>query len=114
MNSMHFNVQDKYFLQIKSGLKTAEGRINKPKFAKLKVGDYITFSSNNNPAETVKAKVSYINKFQSFRGMLEEDIANLLPDIESVDSGVAVYESFGNYKQDQFEFGVVSIGFKLV
>jgi ASC-1-like (ASCH) protein len=110
---MHFNVQSKYFLQIKQGLKTAEGRINKPKFAKLEIGDIITFSPNDG-SEIIKAEVTYVKKFKSFKEMLEDDIKNLLPDIEDVEAGVSIYESFGSYKQDQAEFGTISIGFKLI
>ena len=110
---MHFNLQPKYFLQIKQGLKTAEGRINKPKFAKLELGDIVTFSPNNG-SEIIKAQVTYVKRFQSFKEMLEDDIKSLLPDVENVEAGVKIYESFGNYKQDQTEFGTISIGFKLI
>lgn len=110
---MHFNLQAKYFLQIKQGLKTAEGRINKPKFAKLELGDIITFSHNNG-SEVIKAQVTYVKRFSSFKEMLKDDIKSLLPDVKDVEAGVKIYESFGSYRQDQAEFGTISIGFKLI
>ena len=110
---MHFNLQPKYFLQIKQGLKTAEGRINKPKFAKFELGDIITFSPNNS-SEIIKAEVTYVKRFKSFEGMLADDIKSLLPDVGDVEAGVKIYESFASYKQDQVEFGTISIGFKLI
>lgn len=111
---MHFNIQQKYFNQIKQGLKTAEGRINKPKFKDLNIGDSITFSSNNNPEEIITAKITYLKKYSCFKKMLESELHQLLPDTNSIQEAIKIYESFGTYKEDQYAYGVISIGFKLV
>lgn len=111
---MHFNVQQKYFNQIKQGLKTAEGRINKPKFKDLNIGDLITFSSNNNPSEAITARIIYLNKFDYFKKMLESELHQLLPDVNKIEEAIKIYEGFGTYREDQHAYGVISIGFKLI
>ena len=112
---MIFKVQEKYFNQIKNGIKTAEGRINKPKFAKLKSGDMIIFSPNSNPSEQLQARVVNISIYNNFNEMLKngDNLKKLLPDVETVEDGVKIYESFGDYKTAQFEYGVISIEFKV-
>jgi len=112
---MHFNLKQEYFESILSGTKTAEGRIYKPKLHHVKVGDLVSFSPNDIPTETLKAKVTYIKLYDTFQHMLQDgEIEVLLPDCNDIEKGVKLYESFGNFKNDQYEHGVVSIGFKII
>lgn len=112
--AMHFNVQDRYFDLIKVGKKIAEGRIYKPKLRSLKAGEKISFSPNSDGSNIIFAEVTYVNNYKSFGDMLTRDeSARLLPDVLDIDEAINIYESFGNYKDDQFIYGVVSIGFKL-
>ena len=111
---MHFNVQDKYFKLISEGKKTAEGRIYKPKLHYLKPGDIITFSPNSDATSILHGKVKYVNVYADFKDMLEAgELEHLLPDVHEIQKGVSIYEKFGSYKEDQFTYGVASIGFSL-
>lgn len=113
---MHFNIQQKYFNLIKAGLKLAEGRINKPKFNNLKIGDKISFSPNGNNKDLIRARVTALNRYIDFKEMLsiKNELTALLPGIHSVTDGIKLYESFGDYKTAQFEFGVISIHFDIL
>lgn len=111
---MHFNIQQKYFNQIKQNLKTAEGRINKPKFKDLDIGDSITFSSNNNPEEVITAQITYLKRYSCFKEMLESGLHQLLSDTNNIQEAIKIYENLGTYREDQYIYGVISIGFKLV
>jgi len=108
-----FNLQHPYFIHIKNGAKTAEGRIAKEKYLNLKNGDKIEFISNKTN-EKIGAIVTGVNKYKSFGEMLNaEGLKTMLPDIDSMDKGVAIYESFGDFKTDVIKKGCVSIRFKI-
>ena len=64
---MHtMKVQTKYYLLLKSGVKTVELRLMDEKRQLIQVGDCITFSDLSNPADTFVAKVVTLHHSPSF------------------------------------------------
>ncbi len=110
---IQFMVQHQYFLDIKKGIKIAEGRIAKIKYLSLKKDDEIEFVSNKTN-EVIKAKVIKINKYNSFKEMLlKEGLKYMLPDIDNLTLGINEYNSFGDYKKEVNKLGCVAIKFRL-
>ena len=104
----HMNVQEPWFTFIKNGDKTVEGRLNKGRFAELKVGDIIIWQ------QECQVKISYIKKYDSFKEMLEEEgLDKVLPGIKTIDDGVKVYRKFYT-EEDENKFGVLAIGLMLL
>ena len=107
MNTIFFNVQEPYKSQILSGQKTVEGRLNKGKFWALKIGDYLQFEES-----WEKLKVVNLASYTSFQSMLEnEGLKYVLPDIKTIEQGVAVYRKFYSIEQEK-EFWVIAIEMK--
>ena len=89
-----------YLRYIREGKKHAEGRINAPSYAALKVGDTICFHS---PTEGIICEITFLHRYRSFREMLEREGAqrmlpqlagrNLSPEACMVE-GVKIYERF--------------------
>ena len=107
MNTIFFNVQEPYKSQILSGQKTVEGRLNKGKFWALKIGDYLQFEKS-----WEKLKVVNLTSYTSFQSMLEnEGLKHVLPDIKTIEQGIAVYRKFYTPEQEM-EFWVLAIEMK--
>lgn len=105
-DSYNMNVQDPWFTFIKDGKKTVEGRLNKGKFAELKINDIVTWINGNRECKT---KIRHINKYNSFKEMLEkEGLDKVLPSIESINDGVQVYRKFYT-EEDEKTYGVLAI-----
>ena len=104
------NVQNPWFDSIKSGKKTVEGRLNKGTFYEFKIGDIIKINNNN---DDFKVKIINIDKYESFNDMIiHKGLDNVLPGIETLEEGVAVYRQF--YSEDkEKEFKVLAITVKL-
>lgn len=106
MNTIEFNVQEPYHTFILNGVKTVEGRLNKGKFAALKIGDRL--SLNKQTLFEVIAIVPY----DSFRDMIEaEGVQNIVPDKQTTDEAVQVYYRFYTPLQEK-ECGVLAIRIK--
>jgi ASC-1-like (ASCH) protein len=104
--SHKISVQDPWFTFIKHGEKKAEGRLAKGFFTTLKEGDVVTwFKGDDNVVTTIDKIVAY----SSFHDMLNgEGLSNVLPGINSLEDGVAVYRKF--YKlEDEERLGVLAI-----
>lgn len=100
------NVQNPWFTYIKQGRKKIEGRLNKGKFAELKVGDIINWE---NAGETVRTMLTRIGHYKTFADMItHEGLRNVLPDVKDLDAGVAVYRQFYSEAKEA-EFGVLAI-----
>lgn len=106
-------IREPYFSQIESGEKTSEGRIAKDKYMTIKKGDVVTFRPNKGTGQ-VAGSVIAVNKYTSFKSMLEsEGIASMLPGVSSIEEGVGIYSSFGTYAEDVKKYGCVAVVFKL-
>lgn len=102
-----------YFTFVKNGEKTIEGRLAKGEYAKLAVGDHI-YVQNNQETERVEVVVLRINRYPSFREMLQyEELSRVLPNATSIEQGIAIYRQFYTQSQEQ-EFGIVAFEFERV
>lgn len=110
---LSLSLSEPYFSLIQSGLKTAEGRVYKNRFIKIKPGDIIEFKNDD---KRFTVRVTTIDKFNSFYEMMENKMRDLLPNIinpdltddENYRNGVAVYREF--FDEEQEKLGVISIG----
>ena len=101
-----FECCDPWFGFLKSGRKVVEGRINNKKYNNLKEGDLIKMTKES---EYISLKVNNINKYGSFREMLEnETLERVLPEVESIDDGVKIYREFYSEEVEK-EKGVLAI-----
>ncbi len=104
----HNHRAEPYFTFVKNGLKTIEGRIKKGWYQKISAGDHIIIY-NEEETENLEVLVKDVRTYKSCRDMLEhEKLEKVLPDAQSIDDGVKIYERF--YTEDQEkEYGVVAI-----
>lgn len=110
---LNLTLNQEYFNAIKAGIKTVEGRLNKPKFHTLKPGDPISFTCKET-GEVLTCTVTTLHTYPSFEAMLQsEGLTNMLPWAENIQEGVAVYESFSGFKEGVKEFGALAIGVKI-
>ena len=102
-------VQQIYFNAIQAGLKTVEGRLGSPKLKKLKAGDTISFTCHKTN-EKIWCTIIALNTYSDFKEMLiGEGLAQMLPGIKTIAAGVAIYESFPNYKEMVKTVGALAI-----
>jgi len=105
----YFTVKEPYKSLILSGQKTVEGRLNKGKFADLKIWDYLKFEDIGEVLEVVN-----LTSYPTFQSMLENEwLKHVLPWIQDIQKWVAVYHKF--YTPDQeAKFGVLAIEIKII
>ncbi len=107
--------------EVLSGRKTHEGRLGKPKFLKIKVGDEIALREDLWDETTIleskhidrRIIVNQVLYFASFDEMLGSlDFKQFIPTAKSAEEALSTYRKF--YKmEDEHEFGVVAILFEL-
>ena len=103
-------MQEPYKTFVLKGIKTVEGRLNKGKFARIKIGDVIEIETET---EDIKFNVIEKNVYSSFREMLEvEGIENVISDKDNIDDAVNVYYRFYTKAQEK-KFKVVAIKLQL-
>ena len=91
MTFYKITVKQPWFGLIKSGRKTAEGRLNRGIFSKLQPGDVIQWQQSDAPQNVVSTRVTSVRKYASFADMLTaERLKNTLPvkEINTVNKGV--------------------------
>lgn len=107
MAKITINVQEPYKTFMLKGIKTVEGRLDKGKFAIIKIGDILEIES-----EDAVFKIIAKNIYPNFRKMLEkEGIKNVIPDKDNINDAVSVYYRFYTKEQEK-KFGVVAIKIK--
>jgi ASC-1-like (ASCH) protein len=105
MKIIDIDIQEPYFSLILNGKKTIEVRLNRDKFLDVEIGD--VFNIN------YKIKFQVIDKktYSSFKAvLLEEGVKNIIPDKETVEDALGVYNRFYS-EDDERKYGIV--GFKI-
>lgn len=104
----HNHRAEPYFIFVKNGQKTIEGRINKGYYRFLKPNDHIIIY-NEEESESVEVVVKAVRKYPSIRQMLKtEPLKKLLPDAKDIEDGKEIYRKFYTLEQEK-EFGVIAI-----
>lgn len=99
---MRKHLSSPWFLLVKHGIKTVEGRIDKGEFHK---GEKIVFWNGN---EVTERLISDVIKYKSFREMIEaEGLHRVLPGILTIEEGVKIYRKY--YSEDDEKMGVIAI-----
>lgn len=108
-------VQERYFIDIKNGKKTVEGRINDGKFKFFKSGDTLKIINNKNTNERVLCKIVDVVRYSNFKDMLTyEGVDKCLPGIRKISEGVNIYHGISDYEERAKKFGVLAIRLKLI
>lgn len=106
---------------ILAGTKTIEGRLAKPRFVSLRVGDEISIREDlyeNNEIVGSRAQVAIIvitstRRFKSFRAMLGAlGFENFRPDDESIEQALETYHRYYS-ASDEKKYGVIALSFRL-
>lgn len=111
--SMLETPQRPYLMWLKTGLKTAEGRVNTPSYRKVLVGDPIVFT-NRDSGHFLRGIVTFKHEYPDFEAMLRaEGVRNMLPFCEDGDirKALAVYQAFPGAHRVK-EFGCVALGLR--
>ena len=102
------------FEVVKNGSKNIEVRVNDEKRRRLKVGDGFTFLKRPEETESLKAIVTSLDYYDNFEELVKHyEIKNLYLDSYTKEEFLKLLERFYSI-EEQKEFGVVAIGFKLV
>ncbi|KAL6214812.1 hypothetical protein ACLB2K_014244 [Fragaria x ananassa] len=89
LKSVHFELQEPFFTQIKDGLKTIEGRCNVGDYSRIGSGALILFN------KCLIVEVKEVRSYGSFLDMLKaESLQKVLPGVNTIEEGVQVYRRF--------------------
>ena len=116
-DSHQMNLDIRWFNFIKNNNKTIEGRIYDEKRKKYKINDIIKFTNNTN-SEVIERKISNLEIFtnqETFMDVINADnYKKLIPDAETIEDAVKVYENIPTYKDKAKKYGIILIQFKYV
>lgn len=103
-----------YLRWLQSGIKTAEGRVNSPKYHKINIGDKVIFIDQYQK-QYIYGTITFKHEYSSFQAMLEvEGVACMLPFLKPADlqQGIAVYNNFPGSERVEI-FGCVALGISI-
>jgi ASC-1-like (ASCH) protein len=113
MKIYHNYIAEPYFSFLKNGQKTIEGRLQKGWYRGVKPGDQIEVYDGDE-SELVTTEVLGVRKYPTINEMLnKETLKKMLPDVDTVEDGLAVYRKFYS-KEDEKMFGAVAIEVRLI
>lgn len=110
MATHYLHLHPRPFALIRSGRKTVECRLFDDKRQSYSIGDTLVFTNRGNELESVKAEITKLHRFHSFRELF------LSPDTEGKFGGNSLDELMAEIEQyysseDQKKYGVVGIEF---
>jgi len=99
------------FEKIANGQKVIESRLFDEKRQLINIGDEIEFSRNDNPVETVKAKVKALYRYDSFESLFSD----FPPEYFGGVSKEFLLEEISAFysKEEQKKYGVIGIKIEL-
>ncbi len=103
-----------YLTWLKERIKTAEGRVNGPKYQKIHVGDGIKFVDTKTH-RFIQGTAAFKRDYPSFEEMLKnEGVRNMLPFLKDSDltEGILVYRNFPGSDRVR-QFGCTAIGIRI-
>ena len=109
-----WHLDDPHFDNIKNGKKIYETRVYDKKRKEIKLGDTIIFKhKDNQDIPSYKTIVVEIKLFNDFKSAIQDcGIKKVLPNLNSLESGIKLYEKFphgegGSFKDAAEKYGVV-------
>lgn len=109
-----FKIRQPYLNDIKAGYKTVEGRINRGRFSQLRPGDKVKFYDAENPHDYIICTITGIQVYPTFFEMLRsEGLQKMIPDVTSLEEGIAIYESFPGYRENVEKYGALALRLKI-
>jgi ASC-1-like (ASCH) protein len=115
-------IESNLLSDILSGSKTIELRLGKPKFLKIRIGDVLSIREDvwkdgekvQSIAERAKIEVTKLLYFESFEETFQAiDFQAAVPGTQSKAEALQLYRQFYS-KEEEYEFGVVAIFFKVL
>ena len=106
---------------IRSGDKTIETRLGKPRFLRIKEGDIVSIREDfwyedkilESLAHAAQIKITQILYFETFKEMLSAvDFQAVIPTAQTEDDALKAFKQFYT-PEDEREFGVVAFSFEL-
>lgn len=115
----NMDLNEPWFSYVKNGIKTIEGRIYDDKRRIIQIGDTITFTNKKGSGEPFSKSVVDLaiwdntnkksNK-STFKDVIdEENYKQLIPNAETVEDAIKVYENIPGYNEKAKEFGIIFI-----
>jgi ASC-1-like (ASCH) protein len=102
-----------YFTFLKNGQKTIEGRAKNGKYEAIKVGDAICVYDKDE-TDSILTRVERVTTYKSIKEMLKsEGIKKMLPDVDNIEQGFAIYRKFYSQEQES-KFGMVAIEVEVI
>ena len=107
---------------IRSGLKTVEGRLGKPRFLQIKEGDILNVREDiwkdgvviGSHDDALKLKVTQVLYFESFEEMFKAvDYEAAVPNSKNIEDAISKYSEFYS-AEDEEAYGVVAIFFEII
>ena len=106
---------------IKSGEKTLEARLGKPRFLRIKEDDIISIREDfwyqdkilESLPHALHVKITQVLYFESFKELFDTmDFQSAIPSAKTVDEAIAVYRKFYTSEEER-ELGVVALSFEV-
>uniref|UniRef100_A0A914EN18 DUF3850 domain-containing protein n=1 Tax=Acrobeloides nanus TaxID=290746 RepID=A0A914EN18_9BILA len=108
MTVHELTIQPKYLDFIRTGLKKVEGRVNDEKKQAIQVGDILVLQT----PECDKSEFTVIRRseYPTIEEMLKnEGVSKMLPDVDNLEDGIALYRSLGDYAKKEPIYGMVAL-----
>lgn len=115
-------IDSEYMPHILNGTKTVEGRLGKPEYIKLRVGDVLSIREDvrqdgkviMTTPDRARIEITQILYFETLHEMLQSiNYRTAIPDAQSVDEALAEYRKFYS-EQDEDEYGAMAITFSVL
>ena len=106
MHSMR--LQEPHFTNVLTGKKIYETRVNDPKRQKMNIGDIIKIRHNDDKKKTYMIVITERKLYKTFRdAIVDSGVKKVLPNTNSTNNGIKLYESFPGYIEGAKQYGVV-------
>ena len=108
-------LDEPHFSNVKNGSKSIEGRIFDDKRKQININDIIIFINREDKNDSFERRVTNIKVFNppiSFKDVINENNYKLLiPDAETIQEAVDVYENIEGYPEKAQEEGIIFLYF---
>jgi ASC-1-like (ASCH) protein len=104
-----------YIHQIRSGVKTIEGRINSGMFQNVQVGRLMRFFYFSDQSDDVVCRITKVAKYKSFTDMLQiEGFRQCVNEARDLTQAIQIYDGIPGYREKAQRFGVIGFHLEVV